>query len=105
MEVNFCWVSRGLVSWEDSVDSSSFQCHVSEEDSKQKINSETREPRFTNFTRNFQGTLDYILHTDTNSQVVSLLELIDEEEVKDAALPSLNRSSDHIPIATKFLLL
>jgi len=84
--------------------SSYFQCHVSEEDIKQKMNSETKEPRFTNFTTNFQGTLDYILHTKTNSQVVSLLELIDEEEVKDAALPSLNRSSDHIPIATKFRL-
>jgi hypothetical protein len=41
--------------------SSYSQCDVSEEDIKKKMNGETGEPRFTNFVKNFQGTLDYIL--------------------------------------------
>jgi mRNA deadenylase 3'-5' endonuclease subunit Ccr4 len=53
---------------------------------------------------NFKGTLDYIFYTTPNLKVVSLMELVDEEEVKDGALPSRTRSSDHIAIATKFKL-
>jgi len=42
--------------------------------------------------------------TTPNLKVVSLMELVDEEEVKDGALPSRTRSSDHIAIAAKFKL-
>jgi hypothetical protein len=41
--------------------------------------------------------------TTPNLKVVSLMELVDEEEVKDGALPSRTRSSDHIAIAAKFM--
>lgn len=65
------------------------------------------EPRFTKFVKNgvqekFKGTIDYIIYNPKKLQVVSLLELIDEDEVKDRALPSVMRSSDHIPIAAEF---
>jgi mRNA deadenylase 3'-5' endonuclease subunit Ccr4 len=66
------------------------------------MNGETGEPYFSNFAKNFRGMLDYILYNTTNLKVVSLLEMIDKEEVKDDGLPSLNHSSDHIPIETKF---
>ena len=70
------------------------------------MSSKTREPRFTNFVSNskrkFQGTLDYILYTQANLKVESLLELTDEEEVKDDALSSPHCCSDHIPLVTKF---
>jgi CCR4-NOT transcription complex subunit 6 len=90
--------------------SSYFQCDVAQVDIEKKMNGETREPRFTNFVQNFKGTmnfkrtLDYIFYTTHNLKVVSLMELVDEEEVKDGALPSRTRSSDHIAIAAKFKL-
>jgi mRNA deadenylase 3'-5' endonuclease subunit Ccr4 len=90
--------------------SSYFQCDVAQVDIEKKMNGETREPRFTNFVQNFKGTmnfkrtLDYIFYTTLNLKVVSLMELVDEEEVKDGALPSRTRSSDHIAIAAKFKL-
>jgi CCR4-NOT transcription complex subunit 6 len=74
------------------------------------MNGETREPRFTNFVQNFKGTmdfkgtLDYIFYSTPTLKVVSLMELVDEEEVKDDALPSRTRSFDHIAIAAKFKL-
>lgn len=83
--------------------SSYLHCiNVSEAEVEKKMNTKTGEPHFTNCSKNFQGTLDYILHTATNLKVVSLLELIDQEEVTHGALPSLTHSSDHIPIAAKF---
>lgn len=76
---------------------------VSDEAEMEKtMNRKTGEPHFTTVSKNFQGTLDYILHTATNLKVVSLLQLIDQEEVKHAGLPSLTHSSDHVPIAAKF---
>lgn len=86
--------------------SSYFQCNALREDIHKKMDRETGEPRFTNFVKNdretFEGTLDYILYSTTKLKVVSLLELIDEDEVKPGGLPTVNRSSDHIPIAAEF---
>lgn len=73
------------------------QCNVPLQDVVKKIGV-TGEPRFVEF----KGTLDYILYSARKLKVVSLLELIDEDEVKDRALPSVKRSSDHIPIAAEF---
>ena len=89
-----------------SVYSSYFECDLSIENIVKKMSCETREPHFTNFVSNpkqkFQGTLDYILYTQTNLKVESLLDLIDEEEVNNDTLPSPECSSDHIPLVTKF---
>jgi CCR4-NOT transcription complex subunit 6 len=61
------------------------------------------EPFFTNCTRDFLGTLDYIFYTDNSLEVESLLELLDEERLrKDTALPSPEWSSDHIALLAEF---
>lgn len=86
--------------------SSYFQSNALRDDIHKKMDRETGEPRFTKFVKNdretFKGTLDYILYSTTKLRVVSLLELIDEDEVKHGGLPTVNRSSDHIPIAAEF---
>lgn len=82
-----------------------FRCNtVDRAEIVKKMDVGTREPRFTNFSCDFRGTLDYIFHTAPNLKVLSLLELIDEDEseVKNYALPSPHYPSDHIAIAAKF---
>ncbi|XP_077213840.1 carbon catabolite repressor protein 4 homolog 1-like isoform X2 [Tasmannia lanceolata] len=62
----------------------------------------TNEPLFTNFTKRFRGTIDYIFHTVDSLIVDSLLELLDVESVKDTALPSPHWPSDHIALMASF---
>ena len=61
--------------------------------------------RFTNFTRDFKGTLDYILYTSDSLIPTATLELMDESEVRlgpEAGLPSEVLSSDHLALAVTF---
>lgn len=68
-----------------------------------RIDMETNEPLFTNFSRDFLGTLDYIFYTADSLSVEALLELVDEESLrKDTALPSPEWSSDHIALLVRF---
>ncbi|KAF7804176.1 carbon catabolite repressor protein 4-like protein 2-like [Senna tora] len=70
---------------------------------KRRLDSATNEPLFTNVTRDFIGTLDYIFYTADSLVVESLLELLDEESLrKDTALPSPEWSSDHIALLAEF---
>lgn len=63
----------------------------------------SNEPLFTNCTRDFLGTLDYIFFTVDSLAVESLLELLDEDNLrKDTALPSPEWSSDHIALLAEF---
>ena len=63
----------------------------------------SREPRFTNRTRQFEGALDYIFYTADSLVPVSLLELPGEAETNgEARLPSRNMSSDHVAIMAEF---
>jgi len=82
------------------------RCNLPLQDALKKMDGKTGEPRFTTFIENsrgkFQGTVDYIFYHATKLKLVSLLELIDEEEVRHRALPSVNHSSNHIPIAAEF---
>ena len=82
--------------------SSYFQCDLEQAEIARKMNDDTREPHFTNFSSDFRGTLDYILYSRTNLKVVSLLELMGEDEVENGALPSPNCPSDHIALVAKF---
>ncbi|GLT96233.1 hypothetical protein SLE2022_138740 [Rubroshorea leprosula] len=60
-------------------------------------------PLFTNCTRDFIGTLDYIFYTADSLAVESLLELLDEDSLrKDTTLPSPEWSSDHIALLAEF---
>ncbi|KAJ1423303.1 MYND-like zinc finger, mRNA-binding [Sesbania bispinosa] len=74
-----------------------------EQQHKRRLDSATNEPLFTNVTRDFIGTLDYIFYTADSLVVESLLELLDEVSLrKDTALPSPEWSSDHIALLAEF---
>ncbi|GLT50178.1 hypothetical protein SLA2020_236840 [Shorea laevis] len=67
------------------------------------MDASTNEPLFTNCTRDFIGTLDYIFYTADSLAVESLLELLDEDSLrKDIALPSPEWSSDRIALLAEF---
>ncbi|KAL5545401.1 hypothetical protein UlMin_005088 [Ulmus minor] len=73
------------------------------EQQMRRLDPSTNEPLFTNCTRDFIGTLDYIFYTADSLTVESLLELLDEESLrKDTALPSPEWSSDHIALLAEF---
>ncbi|KAJ8754561.1 hypothetical protein K2173_005722 [Erythroxylum novogranatense] len=73
------------------------------EEQRRRMDPTTNEPLFTNCTRDFIGTLDYIFYTADSLTVESLLELLDEENLrKDTALPSPEWSSDHIALLAEF---
>lgn len=73
------------------------------EQQRRRMDPATNEPLFTNCTRDFIGTLDYIFYTADSLTVESLLELLDEESLrKDTALPSPEWSSDHIALLAEF---
>ncbi|PKI42909.1 carbon catabolite repressor protein 4 homolog 1-like [Punica granatum] len=70
---------------------------------RRRMDPTTNEPLFTNCTRDFIGTLDYIFYTADTLTVESLLELLDEDSLrKDTALPSPEWSSDHIALLAEF---
>eukprot|EP00252_Welwitschia_mirabilis_P025065 TRINITY_DN7692_c0_g2_i1.p1 TRINITY_DN7692_c0_g2~~TRINITY_DN7692_c0_g2_i1.p1 ORF type:complete len:605 (-),score=99.99 TRINITY_DN7692_c0_g2_i1:477-2291(-) len=70
---------------------------------RRRMDPATHEPLFTNCTRDFLGTLDYIFYTADSLMVESLLELLDEESLrKDTGLPSPEWSSDHIALLAEF---
>uniref|UniRef100_A0A1D1ZHT1 poly(A)-specific ribonuclease n=1 Tax=Anthurium amnicola TaxID=1678845 RepID=A0A1D1ZHT1_9ARAE len=76
---------------------------MSLEQQRSRMDHKTNEPLFTNCTRDFLGTLDYIFYTADSLTVESLLELLDEESLrKDTALPSPEWSSDHIALLAEF---
>lgn len=73
------------------------------EQQRRRMDPATNEPLFTNCTRDFIGTLDYIFYTADSLAVESLLELLDEDSLrKDTALPSPEWSSDHIALLAEF---
>ncbi|KAL9656274.1 hypothetical protein ABK040_007887 [Willaertia magna] len=66
------------------------------------------EPSFTNYTRDFNGCLDYIFYLNSNSfiKVHGALEMITEERAKEfVALPSNRFPSDHLAMCCKFQVL
>ncbi|XP_076936469.1 carbon catabolite repressor protein 4 homolog 1-like [Bidens hawaiensis] len=82
---------------------SSFARIGSYEQQKKRVDPTTNEPLFTNCTRDFIGTLDYIFYSADSLSVESLLELLDEDSLrKDTALPSPEWSSDHIALMAEF---
>mmetsp|Transcript_13036 Transcript_13036/g.39493 ORF Transcript_13036/g.39493 Transcript_13036/m.39493 type:complete len:591 (+) Transcript_13036:158-1930(+) len=73
---------------------------------RRRCDAKHNEPKFTNVTRDFKGTLDYILYTSDSLAPAALLELPDEGEVKPRAstgLPNDTWSSDHIALMAQFV--
>ncbi|CAD2110121.1 carbon catabolite repressor protein 4, putative [Plasmodium vinckei] len=69
------------------------------------------EPAFTNYTSNFIGCLDYIFYNDEDLNIISTVNIPDENQLiqesqiyhlPTSALPSPIRSSDHFPLVAKF---
>ncbi|XP_042440907.1 carbon catabolite repressor protein 4 homolog 1-like [Zingiber officinale] len=73
------------------------------EQQRRRMDAATHEPLFTNCTRDFIGTVDYIFYTADSLSVESLLELLDEENLrKNTAIPSPEWPSDHIALLAEF---
>ncbi|XP_052173430.1 carbon catabolite repressor protein 4 homolog 1-like [Diospyros lotus] len=73
------------------------------EQHRRRMDPTTNEPLFTNCTRDFIATVDYIFYSADSLTVESLLELLDEDSLrKDTALPSPEWSSDHIALLAEF---
>eukprot|EP00899_Mesostigma_viride_P011811 jgi/Mesvir1/20630/Mv14856-RA.1 len=73
------------------------------EHQRRKIDPASCEPLFTNYTRDFSGTLDYVFYTANSLQPVALQELLDEEVLaRDTALPCPAISSDHVSLVAEF---
>lgn len=61
------------------------------------------EPKYTNYTGHFIGTLDYMWYTKNHLTCLAVLDVDSEEEVsKETALPSPVYSSDHISLLSEF---
>jgi CCR4-NOT transcription complex subunit 6 len=72
---------------------------------RRRLDAATREPLFTNFTRDFRGTLDYVLHSADALAPTALLELPDESEVRcggAAGMPNEAWPSDHVALMAEF---
>lgn len=65
------------------------------------------EPPYTNFTKHFRGTLDYILYDPTALRCLAVAEIYDKDEITNAgdALPNAQFPSDHVMLIADFRLL
>ncbi|KAF6135838.1 hypothetical protein GIB67_028157 [Kingdonia uniflora] len=73
------------------------------EKEKTRMDLKTNEPFFTNCTRDFLGTVDYIFYSANSLMVESLLELVDVGCLQlETGLPSPACSSDHIALLAEF---
>lgn len=82
---------------------SAYSAFTRLERQRRRVDPSSNEPLFTNCTRDFLGTLDYIFYTADSLAVESLLELLDEDSLRrDTALPSPEWSSDHIALLAQF---
>lgn len=72
---------------------------------KKCVDMETCEPRFTNYTQDFQGAIDYMFYTGDSLVTSAVLELPDEKDILRgtvSALPNAEWSSDHIALMAEF---
>ena len=69
------------------------------------MDEETCEPRFTNYTVDFNGAIDYMFYTGDSLVTSAVLELPDESDIlrrNISALPNAEWSSDHIALMAEF---
>lgn len=73
-----------------------------------RLDPTNREPLYTNFSKEFKATLDYVLYTRDSLAPSGLLELPSDAEVMSKpgdSLPNANWSSDHICLMSEFQIL
>ena len=69
------------------------------------IDEATCEPKFTNYTVDFQGAIDYMFYTGDSLVTSAVLELPDPSDIlrrNISALPNAEWSSDHIALMAEF---
>lgn len=72
---------------------------------KQRLDPKTQEPNFTILSKDFKGTLDYILYTSNSLRPTAVLELPLETDVlsrPDETMPNAQFSSDHLALMSEF---
>ena len=71
---------------------------------RDRVDPRMAEPIFTNCTKDFFGSLDYVFYTEDTLCPVALLELPGEKDVraKYGGLPNTQLSSDHISLMAEF---
>lgn len=72
---------------------------------RRRLDPATGEPKFTSITRDFKGSLDYILYSTDFLAPSGALELPDESEVRrknNSGLPNDIWSSDHVALMAEF---
>lgn len=72
---------------------------------RKRIDENTGEPKFTNYTVDFHGAIDYIFYTSDSLVPSALLELPDPSDIfrrNVSALPNAEWSSDHIALMSEF---
>ena len=70
---------------------------------KSHYNNGGKEPNFTNYTKNYKGTLDYILYSSKSVEAIGYLQEPSENELmREEAFPNSKNSSDHIPLLGTF---
>lgn len=71
---------------------------------RQRLDPNTHEPSFTNSTRDFTGTLDYLFFTCDSVEPLAMLELPTPEEVQENGhnMPNQRWSSDHVALKAEF---
>ncbi len=74
---------------------------------KQRLDPKLHEPLFTNSTKDFRGTLDYILYTNNSLVPTAVLELPSETDVAgpNEQMPNAQYSSDHLALLAEFTIL
>eukprot|EP01080_Neovahlkampfia_damariscottae_P001023 gene1023-9927_t len=70
----------------------------------ESVNKKLGEPEFTNYTKNFKGTLDYIF-LNSKFKVHQILENVSIDKVqKEIALPNNFFASDHLAVYSEIIL-
>jgi len=70
---------------------------------KSHYNLNGKEPNFTNYTRHYKGTLDYVLYSGKALEAIGYLEELSVAQLsEEEAFPNARNSSDHIPLMGTF---
>jgi mRNA deadenylase 3'-5' endonuclease subunit Ccr4 len=85
----------------DKLDKFKMESTKAKSEEENKEAQKTNEPLFTNLTKTYQGTLDYVLYNKNDLQVLSLEKLPSNTE---KYFPSFTWPSDHLLISVKFKL-
>eukprot|EP01083_Nonionella_stella_P064580 168453_1 len=70
---------------------------------KSHYNRNGEEPIYTNYTRHYKGTLDYVLYSSKSIEAIGYLQEPSEDVLSlEEAIPDSMNSSDHIPLMGTF---